>query len=283
MRKIKYVIITGCSTGIGYKTAKYLKEKKFKVIVSCRKNKDVKRLSKEFDYSIQLDISSSISVKKAFILIKKIVKNDSVYGIFCNAGYGQFGAVEDLTRALICKQFETNIFGHIEIINLFIPLMRKQNEGRIIFNSSVLGLVSLPFSSAYNATKFAMEAFARSLRLELKNTNIKVSLIEPGPIESNFNNNVLKNLKLLKINNSVYKKRYFTMMKYLNDERNFFTLPALSVAKKVHTALKSKKPKTQYFVTLPTYVMSYLRVLPNPIFEIFLDLLDNQRKIKHKK
>ena len=101
IRKIKYVIITGCSTGIGYETAKYLKEKKFKVIVSCRKIKDVKRLSKEFDYAIQLDTSSSNSIKKAFILIKKIVKNDLVYGIFCNAGYGQYGAVEDLTRELI--------------------------------------------------------------------------------------------------------------------------------------------------------------------------------------
>ena len=280
MNQKKYIIITGCSTGIGYETAKYLKEKKFKVIVTCRNNKDVKRLSKEFDYSIQLDTSFSNSIKKAFILIQKIVKNDSVYGIFCNAGYGQFGAVEDLTRALIREQFETNLFGHIELINLFIPLMRKQNEGRIIFNSSVLGLVSLPFTSAYNATKFAMEAFARSLRLELKNTNIKVSLIEPGPIEANFNINALKNLKRLKINSSVYKKRYYKMMKYLKDGRNYFTLPALSVAKKVHSALKSKNPKTQYFVTLPTYVMSYLRILPNPIFENFLYLMDKERE-KH--
>lgn len=278
MSQKKYIIITGCSTGIGYETAKYLKEKKFKVIVTCRNNKDVKRLSKEFEYSIQLDTSLSKSIKKAFILIQKIIKKDSVYGIFCNAGYGQFGAVEDLTRALIREQFETNLFGHIELINLFIPLMRKQNEGRIIFNSSVLGLVSLPFTSAYNATKFAMEAFARSLRLELKNTNIKVSLIEPGPIEANFNINALKNLKRLKIKSSVYKKRYYKMIKYLKDGRNYFTLPALSVAKKVHSALRSKKPKTQYFVTLPTYVMSYLRILPNPIFEKFLHLLDKERQ-----
>ena len=278
MSKIKYVVITGCSSGIGFATAKYLKEKKFEVIVSCRKNKDVKRLSKEFNYSIQLDTASSSSIKKAYILIQKIVKKNLVYGIFCNAGYGQFGAVEDLTRDLICEQFETNIFGHIELINLFIPLMRKQNEGRIIFNSSVLGLVSLPFSSAYNATKFAMEAFARSLRLELNRTNIKVSLIEPGPIEADFNINALKNLKRLKINTSVYKKKYYKMMKYLEHGSDIFTLPALSVAKKVHIALKSNNPKAQYYVTLPTYVLSYLRVLPNPIFENFLSLLDNLRK-----
>ena len=259
-----------------------MKEKKFQIIVSCRKNKDVKRLSKEFDYSIQLDTASSRSIKKSFILIQKIVKKNLVYGIFCNAGYGQFGAVEDLSRDLICKQFETNLFGHIELINLFIPFMRQHNEGRIIFNSSVLGLVSLPFSSAYNATKFAMEAFARSLRLELRKTNIKVSLIEPGPIESKFNINALKKLKLLKIEKSVYQKKYYKMMKNLENERNFFTLPGLSVAKKVYTALKSNQPKSQYFVTLPTYVMSYLRILPNPIFENFLILLDNQRKNKWK-
>ena len=278
MEKIKYVIITGCSTGIGYATAKYLKEKKFKVIVSCRKNKDAKRLLKEFDYSIQLDTFSSKSIKKAFILIKKIVKNDLIYGIFCNAGYGQFGAVEDLTRDLIRKQFEINLFGHIELINLFIPFMRKQNEGRIIFNSSVLGLVSFPFSSAYNATKFAMEAFAKSLRLELIKTNIKVSLIEPGPIKANFNINALKHLKSIKINKSVYKNKYYKMMKYFNDGQDIFTLPAVSVAKKVYISLRAKQPKTQYFVTLPTYVLSYLRILPNPIFENFLNLLDSQRK-----
>ena len=114
-------------------------------------------------------------------------------------------------------------------------------------------------------------------RNKLKNTNIKVSLIEPGPIEANFNINALKNLKRLKIKNSVYKKRYYKMMKYLEDGKNFFTLPASSVAKKVHTALKSKNPKSQYFVTFPTYVIAYLRILPNPIFENFLSLVDHQR------
>ena len=274
---MKYVLITGCSTGIGYETAKYLKQKNFNIIVSCRKKNDVKRLSKEFDHSIYLDVSSSISIKKSYFYIKKIIKNNSIYGIFCNAGYGQWGAVEDLTVSLIKKQFETNIFGHIELINLFIPYMRKKNEGRIIFNSSVLGLVSLPYCSAYNATKFAMEAFASSLRLELMNTNIKVSLIEPGPIESDFNINALKHFKKININNSMHKKKYNKFVQYFNRGKNKFTLPALSVAKKVYTALKSQNPKSQYYVTLPTYILSYSRILPNPIFEKFLKLISKQR------
>jgi short-subunit dehydrogenase len=223
MKKIKYVIITGCSTGIGYETAKYLKEKKFKVIVSCRKNKDVKRLSKNFKFDdIQNkyendDDDMNIHSKLKSSLLQELSKTCMLLGVAEQRQH------EDLTRALICEQFETNLFGHIELINLFIPHMRKQNEGRIIFNSSVLGLVSLPFSSAYNATKFAMEAFARSLRLELNRTNIKVSLIEPGPIEANFNINALKNLKRIKINNSVYKNKYYKMMKYLVNGRDFFS------------------------------------------------------------
>ena len=275
---MNYILITGCSTGIGYETAKFLKEKKYNIIVSCRNNNDVIRLSKEFKHSIKLDLSSSKDINNAFFCIKKIIKKNNIYGIFCNAGYGQWGAVEDLKINLIRKQFEANLFGHIELINLFIPHMRKKNEGRIIFNSSVLGLVSLPYCSAYNATKFAMEAFASSLRQELYNTNIKVSLIEPGPIISNFNYNVLKNFKKIDINNSYHKNKYNKFIKYFERDENKFTTSSLSVAKKVYKALKSNNPKRQYYITLPTYVLSYSRILPNPIFEKFFKLINKQRK-----
>ena len=273
----KFILITGCSTGIGYATAHYLKKRNFKVIVSCRKNKDFNRLSKEFDYSIKLDLDSTRSIKCAFFLIKKIIKNNNLYGIFCNSGYGQYGAFEDLTRNQIRKQFETNLFGHIELVNRFIPIMRLNNEGRIIFNSSVLGLVSLPYSSAYNATKFAMEAFARSLRLELKNTNIHVSLVEPGPIEANFNINALKYLKNINIKKSFHKKKYKRIIDFLKNGRNRYTLTPEEVSKKVYKAFCAKNPKSQYFVTIPTYILSYARLLPNSIFDKFVQFINNQR------
>ena len=273
----KFILITGCSTGIGFATATYLKNKKFKVIASCRKIKDVKRLSKDFDYSLQLDMNSSKSIKSSYKIIKKIIKKNNLYGIFCNSGYGLYGALEDLKREQIRKQFETNVFGHIELINYFIPLMRFHNEGCIIFNSSVLGLVTLPYSSAYNATKFAMEAFAKSLRLELKNTKINVSLIEPGPIESNFNINSIKYMKNINIKNSFHKLQYSKMIKFMKKGKNKYTLPALAVAKKVYKILNSKNPKVQYFITLPTYIMAYSRILPNPIFEKILKYINNQR------
>jgi len=116
---------------------------------------------------------------------------DTLYGVFHNGAYGQPGAVEDLSRETIEKQFASNVFGWMELNNLLIPQMRKNDSGRIVFNSSVLGLVSLPFRGAYNASKYAIEGFADTLRLELSDTNIKVCLVEPGPIESRFRPNAL--------------------------------------------------------------------------------------------
>ena len=141
--KKKYILITGCSSGIGYETAKYLKENKYNIIVSCRKKIDYKKLSQEFEHVVLIDIAELKSINESFFSIKKLIKNNTLYAIFCNAGYGQWGAVEDLSINLIKKQFATNIFGHIELINLFIPHMRKLNEGKIIFNSSVLGFSNL--------------------------------------------------------------------------------------------------------------------------------------------
>ena len=276
MRK-KFILITGCSSGIGYSTSKYLKQNNFNVIVSCRKIKDVNKLSEDFEYSIQLDLGSTRSIKSACSLIKKIIKKQNLYGIFCNSGYGLYGALEDLNRNQIRQQFEINLFGHIELINYLIPIMRLKNEGRIIFNSSVLGLVSLPYTSAYNATKFAMEAFAKSLRIELSNTNIKVSLIEPGPIESSFNINALKYLKKINYNKSFHKDKYNKMIKLLTIGKSKYTLPAKSVAIKVYKALISKNPKTQYYVTFPTYVMAYASILPNFLFEKLVRYINKQR------
>lgn len=273
----KFILITGCSSGIGYATAKYLKKKGYNVIISCKNIKDTKKLSKEFDYSINLDLCSTISIKKSYISIKKIINKNNLYAIFCNSGYGQMGALEDLTRKQISKQFETNIFGHIELINLFLPIMRYHNEGRIIFNSSVLGLVSLPFSSAYNASKFSMEAFANSLRIELKNTKIKVSLIEPGPIESRFNYNAIKYLKSIDLKKSFHHKKYLKMLNFLKKGKNSFTLPAIEVSKKVHKILSSENPKLHYYVTIPTYLLSYSRILPNILFEKVVNFINKRR------
>lgn len=107
-------------------------------------------------------------------------------GLFNNGAFGQPGAVEDLTREVLRYQFETNLFGTHELTNLIIPLMRQQGGGRIMYNSSILGFVALKYRGAYNASKYALEGLVDTLRLELHGTNIHLSLIEPGPITSDF-------------------------------------------------------------------------------------------------
>ena len=270
---MKNILITGCSSGIGYVTAKGLKERGYNVIVTARKPDDVDKLTAEGFDCLQLDYANSDSVQQCAIDLKSMI-GDDLYGVFHNGAYGQPGAVEDLSRSTIEKQFAVNVFGWMELNNLLIPQMGTNNSGRIIFNSSVLGIVSLPFRGAYNASKYAIEGFADTLRLELSDTEIKVSLIEPGPIESRFRPNALQAMKdNIEMESSVHNKRYEKTLKRLAKQGNVdqFTLPADAVLEKVLLSLEKNNPKPHYYVTKPTYIMGYLkRILSTRLMDKFI-------------
>ncbi len=187
-----------------------------------------------------------------------------LYALFNNGAFGLPGAVEDLTRDSLKLQFETNVFGWLELTNLVIPVMRKQGFGRIIQNSSVLGFVAMPFRGAYNASKYAIEGLSDTLRLELKDTDIHVSLIEPGPIISQFRANAVKALQQhIDIENSVHRDKYIDVLERLNKQGPAapFTLPPEAVLKRVIVILESKTPKPRYYVTFPTYLFAFLKRL----------------------
>lgn len=267
------VLVTGCSSGIGYHVAKGLKERGYNVYATARKSEDVERLIAEGFKCLQLDYADSESVQDLANELMLLV-GSNLYAVFHNGAYGQPGAVEDLTRETIEKQFATNVFGWMELNNRLITLMRHNNRGRIIFNSSVLGLISLPFRGAYNASKYAIEGFADTLRLELSDTNIQVSLIEPGPIESRFRPNALQALKEnVNMDDSVHRDRYSKTLKRLAMKGNTdpFTLPPSAVLKKVIHALENSKPQAHYYVTFPTYLMGTLkRILPAKLMDMFI-------------
>lgn len=277
----KPVLITGCSTGIGYCVAKGLKQRGYHVIATARREESVKQLNDEGFDSLQLDLADSASIQHAFKQVMQLT-DGKLYALFNNGAFGLPGAVEDLTRDNLKYQFETNVFGWLELTNLVIPLMRKQGYGRIIQNSSVLGFVAMPFRGAYNASKYAIEGLSDTLRLELINTNIYISLIEPGPIISQFRANAVKELQQhIDMENSVHREKYLGVLERLNKQGPSapFTLPPEAVLKRVIFALESKKPKPRYYVTFPTYLFAFLkRILSHRQLDYWLAKAGNNGK-----
>jgi NAD(P)-dependent dehydrogenase (short-subunit alcohol dehydrogenase family) len=265
MNSAKTILITGCSTGIGYTTAQVLTARGHTVIATARQADDVARLQAEGFTALRLDLADSGSIKLAVEQTLELT-GGRLDALFNNGAFGQPGAVEDLSREVLRFQFETNLFGTHELTNRVIPVMRRQGSGRIIYNSSVLGLVALTYRGAYNASKFALEGLADTLRLELRGTGIAISLIEPGPILSRFRENSFALYKQnIDAERSVHRDKYRAMEARLQKEGAAvpFTLPAEAVAEKVVHALEAKRPKIRYYVTFPTYLFGTLkRLLP---------------------
>ena len=270
--KVKSVLVTGCSTGIGLCIALGLQKKGYRVFPTARTLEDVKMLQGMGFEALYLDLSSSESIKAA--IFKLYEKTNSIYALINNGAYGQAGALEDISRKALDKQFQTNVFGWHELTNLVLPKMRDLNNGRVVYVSSVLGFVAMPFRGPYIASKFAIEGLVRTLRLELSNTNIKFSVIQPGPIESKFRQNAFKAFKEnVDTSNSYYLTQYELMIKRLKSGTNVkFTLPPEAVLKCTIHALESNSPKNYYRVTFPTKLFALLdTILPSKLMDNILN------------
>lgn len=259
----KTILITGCSTGIGYCVAHGLKVLGWRVFATARQPADVRRLQAEGLESLPLDLRDSESIRTAVAAI--LAQTDGrLEALFNNGAYGQAGAVEDLSREALREQFETNVFGTQELTNQIVPIMRRQGGGRILYTSSVLGLVAFPYRGAYVASKFALEGLADTLRLELAGTGIHVCLIEPGPILSKFRDNAhVAYRRYIQAETSLHREQYAAMEARLLKKGPAapFTLPPEAVLKRVIHALESRRPRARYYVTVPTYLFAALRRL----------------------
>lgn len=266
---MKSVLITGCSSGIGLCLVEGLRARGYRVFATARKPDDVQKLAAQGMESLRLDLDDSESIRNAVseILQRTGGKLDALIN---NGAYGQPGAVEDLRRDVIRAQFETNLFGLLELTNLIIPVMRRQGQGCIINIGSLLGFVALSYRGAYNASKYALEGLADTLRLELEGSGIFVSLIEPGPIKSKFRANAYamykKNIAAgYSAGHSAHRATYAALERRLTmpGPAAPFTLPPQAVLKKVLRALESPRPKARYYVTVPSYFFALLkRLLP---------------------
>lgn len=265
------ILVTGCSSGIGLAAAQALHARGYRVFASARRAEDLARLRAMGMDAHYLDTADSASIA-ACVDSVLAATGGGLDAVFHNAGYGQSGALEDLPRAALRLQFEANVFGVHELNALLLPVMRRQGYGRIIINSSVLGFVALKFRGAYAASKYALEAIADTLRLELEGTPIHVSLIEPGPVESRFRPNSLAAFARYvgAPQASAHAEAYRKFIANLKHEGPItkWTLPATACVPPLLHALESKKPKARYAVTFPTHALTWLkRLLPASILD----------------
>jgi NAD(P)-dependent dehydrogenase (short-subunit alcohol dehydrogenase family) len=262
----KSILITGCSSGIGYDAAHGLAARGWQVFATCRKKEDCVRLRAEGLESFVLDYADEASISAALAQVLAAT-GGTLDALFNNGAFALPGAAEDLPRAGLREVFETNVFGWHDLTQKVIPVMRTQGAGRIVNCSSVLGLVCAPWRSAYNASKFAIEGLSDTLRLEMRGTGIEIVLIEPGPVTSKIRQNAtIAFEKWIDWENSARADAYrTTLLKRLYDKsgKDRFELPASAVTQKLAHALECRHPRARYFVTTPTYIMAALkRLLP---------------------
>jgi NAD(P)-dependent dehydrogenase (short-subunit alcohol dehydrogenase family) len=224
-KKQSIAVVTGSSTGIGFETSLLLARNGFYTYATMRntnKRKLIENIANQENLTLEvlsLDVNDNASVKKA---IQKIIdKNGRVDILVNNAGYGLFGALEDISIEAIKKQFETNVFGAIRVIKEILPIMRKQKSGIIINISSISGIVGIPASSAYVSTKFALEGLSESISYEVEPYGIKVILIEPGAINTNFVPNIeLPNSTSIKPQKTLMKVQRESSIAYSNNNNS---------------------------------------------------------------
>jgi NAD(P)-dependent dehydrogenase (short-subunit alcohol dehydrogenase family) len=241
-----------------------LKVKGWRVFATARRPADLARLERDGLEAIALDYRDSSSVQACAAEVAKRT-DGRLYALFNNGAYGQPGAVEDITRAVLEEQFAANFFGWHELTRACLPLMRTNGAGRIIQCSSLLGLSALKWRGPYNASKFALEGLTDTMRLELRNSPIRVVTINPGPIESDF------------VTHSHYQAAFERQRQRLDRGGSArFKLPASAVLAKLVAALESPNPRAHYYVTTPTWLVAIARrILPQSALDAFTNRISD--------
>jgi len=258
----KSILITGCSSGIGYDAAHGMRAAGWRVFASCRQQSDCDRLAAEGFDAPRIDYADTNSIEAGLAEVLEAT-GGTLDALFNNGAYAIPGAVEDLPRDALRAIFETNVFGVHDLTVRVLAVMRAQGSGRVVQNSSVLGLVGMRWRAAYVTSKFALEGLTDTMRLEMADTAIKIITIEPGPVTSDIRVNSIPHFeKWIDWENSPRREQYeTTLKKRLYDDRgpDKFELPASAVTAKLLRACTHPNPKPRYYVTTPTYLMGFLR------------------------
>ncbi len=265
------ILITGCSSGIGLLAARTLKTRGWRVLATARKPADLDRLrTTEGLEALPLELSDSASIAACAAAALKLT-DGRLYAVYNNAAYGLVGAMEDISAAHLREHFEINVIAAHDLTRQIVPAMRAAGRGRIVMCSSVLGFISGPYRGAYCASKYALEALSDAMRMELAASGIQVSLLEPGPIETQFLPTTLSKFRAtIDVDRSAHKAAYERRLKQMEAGGNgrFKLGPDAVVAKLVH-ALEHPRPKARYRIGFATQASNVLkRILPDRILDI---------------
>lgn len=260
----KTILITGCSSGIGFDVAHSLRDRGWTVFASCRQQKDCDQFIAQGFASPLIDYTQRETIASGLQEVLTVT-GGHLDALFNNGAHATPGAVEDLPADALRAIFEANVFGWHDLTTRVIPVMRAQGHGRIVNHSSVLGLVTIPWRGAYTATKFATEGLTDTLRTEMAGTGIHIVTLNTGPVTSKIRQNAIPHFeRWVDWRGSARVQDYEDrLIKRLYEDRgpDTFELPASAVTAKVIHALESSKPRPRYYITKATYLMGAARRL----------------------
>ncbi|TFL17503.1 SDR family NAD(P)-dependent oxidoreductase [Jannaschia formosa] len=266
------ILITGCSSGIGLDAARTMAARGWKVFAACRKAEDCARLEAEGLSSPRIDYEDGRTLGPALDRIADET-GGTLHALFNNGAYAIPGLVEDLPTDALRAIFEANFFGWHALTRRVLPIMRAQGGGRIVQCSSVLGITAMPWRGSYNATKFALEGLTDTLRMEMAGTGIHVSLIEPGPITTEFRRNARRQFeRWIDWKGAPRARDYEAQIARLgSDKVDRFELPPSAVTAKLIHAVEAPRPRARYYVTTPTHFAGAMkRLLPTQALDRIL-------------
>ena len=257
----KVILITGASSGIGFDSAQELARQGHKVYAAARRTELMEPLKHNGVVTMQMDVTNSQSMADG---VKAVLDAEGRIDVLVNnAGYGYFGAVENVTMEEARRQVEVNVFGLAELCKLVLPVMRKQGSGRIINTSSIAGKTVLPFGAWYHVSKYSVEALSDALRMEMKPFGVDVVLIEPGGIKTDWGIIAAKHLAESS-KGTAYEEDALREAKLIHKgySGNYLSAPKV-VTRAISRAVNSQRPRARYRIGSGAFIMVFLHtVLP---------------------
>lgn len=244
MNPKKVILITGASSGIGFNTAQALARQGHRVYAAARRTELMEPLRKDGVEIMKMDVTDSASMAAG--VEQLLAKEGRIDVLVNNAGYGYFGAIENVSDADARRQMEVNVFGLAELTRLVLPTMRRQGSGRIVNTASIAGKIVLPFGGWYHVSKYSVEALSDALRMELKPFGIDVVIIEPGGIKTDWGIIAARHLKESSAD-TPYEQAAMTEAELLDKayRRNLLSQPSV-VTRAICRAVNSRRPRARY-------------------------------------